>query len=232
MATTTANNNIAFPPPPPQLADFVSAGNEEALRAVQSLAAGESADNSLYLWGEPGCGKTHLLHAAAAAARKDGKRVFMPKNGDMPPPVAALLIVDDVQLLGEDAQIALFDWHNRAVQKGGSLLLAAGVVPPPQLPLRGELAARLSGGLVFRLRALGDGDKRRALAAFAGRHYFNLPPQVADLLLTRLPRDMAGLTAALADLDSFMLAEQKPLTLRRAHSWLASYRPPSSLFAD
>lgn len=223
---------IHFPPPPPQLADFISAGNEEALKAVQSLAAGESAENSLYLWGEPGSGKTHLLQAAAAAARQSGMRVFMPRDGDMPPPVAAFLIVDNVQLLGEESQTALYDWHNRAVQKGGSLLLAAGVLPPPQLPLRGELSARLSGGLVFRLRALGDGDKRRALEGFAGRHYFPLPPEVADLLLTRLPRDMAGLTAALADLDSFMLAEQKPLTIRRANAWLASYRPPPSLFAE
>ncbi|MGI9337400.1 MAG: HdaA/DnaA family protein [Gammaproteobacteria bacterium] len=229
----TATAGIHFPPPPPRLADFISAGNEEALRAVQSLAAGQSAENSLYLWGAPGSGKTHLLRAAAAAAREEyGMRVFMPKNGDVPPPVAAFLIVDDVQLLGEESQTALFDWHNRATQKGGSLLLAAGVVPPPQLPLRGELSARLSGGLVFRLRALGDGDKRQALAGFAGRHYFSLPPEVADLLLTRLPRDMAGLTAALADLDSFMLAEQKPLTIRRANAWLASYRPPPSLFAD
>lgn len=217
---------IHFPAPPPQLADFISAGNEEALRAVRAMTAGESADTSLYLWGGQGSGKTHLLHAAAAAARQNGMRVFMPKDGDMPPPVAAFLVVDDVQSLGEESQIALFDWHNRAAQKGGSLLLAAGVVPPPQLPLRGELSARLSGGLVFRLRALGDGDKRRALEVFAGRHYFPLPPEVADLLLTRLPRDMAGLTAALADLDSFMLAEQKPLTIRRANAWLASYRPP------
>ena len=225
--------NINFPPPPPALEDFVAVGNEEALSAVQAVAKGEPEENSLYLWGEPGSGKTHLLRATAIAARKNGKRVFFPRHGEMPPPVSALLIMDDVQKLHDDEQIALFDWHNRAAQKGGSLLLAAGDAPPSRLQnVRDELAARLAGGLVFRLRSLGDSDKRTALNHFAQRHYFSLPEEVADLLLTRLPRDMAGLTAALADLDSFMLAEQKPLTLRRAGAWLSSYRPPPTLFPE
>lgn len=227
-------NGIRFPPRPPVLADFVSAGNEQALRAVRMLTEKETPqETSLYLWGANGCGKTHLLHAAAAAARENGMRVFFPREGEVPPPVCAMLVIDDVQKLGGEAQIALFDWHNRAAQKGGSALLAAGDSPPPELNnVREELSARLSGGLVFRLRALSDADKRRALARFARRRYFALSQDVAELLLTRLPRDMAALTAALADLDSFLLAEQKPLTARRAGAWLASYRPPPSLFAD
>lgn len=138
----------------------------------------------------------------------------------MPPPLPGVLAIDDVDRLEAAAQTTLLDWHYRATHGSGSYLLLASSLSPAELPLFEELRSRLAAGLVFRLRTLSDTEKRRALVAWAARRGFALPENTAALLLTRLPRNMKSLTAALADLDSFLLTERKPLTLRRVQKWL------------
>ena len=60
----------------------------------------------VYLWGEPGSGRTHLLRAAARAN-------------------PALVTADDVEALDAAAQQALFNAIN-AAREGGAAVLAAG----------------------------------------------------------------------------------------------------------
>ena len=137
----------------------------------------------------------------------------------IPAPFAGLLAADNVDAVSVDGEVALFDWFNRP--RESHFILLAGNCAPRELPLRPELQTRIGGGLMFRLRALSDADKGRALALFAGRRGFALPEDIAELMLARLPRDMAKLTAALADLDAFLAAGGKKLTARAAREWLA-----------
>ena len=137
----------------------------------------------------------------------------------IPAPFAGLLAADNVDAVSADGEVALFDWFNRP--RESHFILLAGNCAPRELPLRPELQTRIGGGLMFRLRALSDADKGRALALFAGRRGFALPEDIAELMLARLPRDMAKLTAALADLDAFLAAGGKKLTARAAREWLA-----------
>ncbi|MGB8433922.1 MAG: DnaA/Hda family protein, partial [Burkholderiales bacterium] len=46
----------------PTLENFVTGRNAAALAAVRTLSA--SSTGVIYLWGQPGCGRTHLLQAA------------------------------------------------------------------------------------------------------------------------------------------------------------------------
>jgi DnaA-homolog protein len=54
---------LAFTHPPPTFDNFVAARNAELLAALRAFAAGETPERVLYVWGEPGAGKTHLLKA-------------------------------------------------------------------------------------------------------------------------------------------------------------------------
>ena len=141
-----------------------------------------------------------------------------------------------MEKLDTASQITLFDWHNHIAANGHASsadnnisILTAGGAPPHILPLRKELATRLAGGLVFRINGQSDTEKRLTLERFANRRSFSLPPEVCDLLLTRLPRDIAGLTSALDDLDTFLLNEQKPLNLKQARLWLEKYQSETPL---
>jgi DnaA-homolog protein len=181
------------PPAAPSLDNFVAGANAEALAAVRALAAGERPEAVVYLWGEPGSGRTHLLRAATRAN-------------------PGLVAADDVETLDPTAQQALFNAIN-AARDGQTAVIATGSAPPAQLTLREDLRSRLAWGLVYQLHAPSDADKAVYLRADAARRGLRLPEEVLAYLLSHLPRDLASLNAVLDALDRYSLASKRPLTL-------------------
>ena len=57
------------PTPEPTLDNFVAGDNAEALLRVRELCAGRLHEAIVYLWGEPGCGRTHMLRTGARSRR-------------------------------------------------------------------------------------------------------------------------------------------------------------------
>jgi len=177
----------------PTFENFVAGANAEALARLKGLAAGELREAIVYLWGEPGSGRSHLLRAAARANPQ-------------------LVVADDVESLDAAAQQRLFSAIN-AAREGQAAVLAAGRLPPAQLALREDLRTRLAWGLVYQLRPLSDADKAAHLRAEAARRGLHLADDVANYLLTRLPRDLASLNRVLDRLDRHSLSRQRPLSL-------------------
>lgn len=181
------------PPPAPDFDNYLAGPNAEALARVRGLAAGSLREAVLYLWGDPGSGRSHLLQAAARAN-------------------PALVIADDVETLDAAAQQRLFAAIN-AARDGGAPVLAAGRAPPAQLALREDLRTRLAWGLVYQLRPPADAEKAVHLKAEAARRGLDLGDDVLRYLLSRLPRDLASLSAVLDALDRYSLATRRPVTL-------------------
>lgn len=177
----------------PSLDNYVAGANAEALERVRALAAGRLPEAIVYLWGEPGSGRTHLLRGAAGLN-------------------PALVIADDVEALDADAQQALFNAIN-AAREGSAPVLAAGNAPPAALSLREDLRTRLGWGLVYQLRPLTDADKATHLRNEAARRGLRLSDEVVGYLLSHLPRDVASLNAVLDLLDRHSLATQRAVTL-------------------
>lgn len=177
----------------PNLDNYLAGANAEALERVRALAAGRLQEAIVYLWGERGSGRSHLLRAAARAN-------------------PSLVLADDVESLDADAQQALFSAIN-AARDGGAPVLAAGNAPPAQLALREDLRTRLGWGLVYQLQPLGDADKALHLRSEAARRGLRLTDEVVWYLLNHLPRDLASLNAVLDRLDRHSLARQRPVTL-------------------
>src|SRR3954467_703955 len=174
-------------------ANFVPGPNREALARVRALAAQTLEERIVYLWGTRGCGRSHLLAAAARANPQ-------------------LVVADDVQVLDQHAQQALFVAINEA-REGGPAVLAAGDAPPAQLGMRPDLASRLAWGLVYQLVPLTDADKAehlKALATARGPLPFDA---VVPCFPRRLPRDLTSLAAVMEVLDRYSLMRQRPLTL-------------------
>ena len=186
----------------PTFENFVPGSNAEALERVRSLAAGRLREAVIYLWGEPGSGRTHLLRAAARAN-------------------PSLATADDVARLDAAGQQALFSAINAARDAHGAVL-AAGDAPPAQLALRDDLKSRLAWGLVYQLRPLSDADKALHLRAEAARRGLELADEVVWYLLNRLPRDLPRLNATLDLLDRYSLSRQRHITLPLVREALAS----------
>jgi DnaA family protein len=182
-----------WPPAAPDFDNYVAGENAEALARVRALAAGSLSETIVYLWGEHGSGRSHLLRAAARAE-------------------PALFVADGVEALDADGQQALFIAIN-AARDGRARVLAAGGAPPARLQLREDLRTRLAWGLVYQLKALSDSDKRAHLRAEAARRGLHLPDEVIGYLLSHLPRDFASLNAVLDLIDRHSLARQRPVTL-------------------
>ena len=124
------------PASPPTLINFIAGHNDEALASLNSAANGTAQSNFIYLWGEAGSGKSHLL----SACKSIGMRV-----------------IDDVHLLNNDAQIDLFNIYNQLKESGGTLI-TAGLHAPNQMRLREDLATRLAWGLVYQLHLYNSQD--------------------------------------------------------------------------
>jgi DnaA family protein len=200
-------------PHQPSLENFVPGRNVQALAALGEAAAGRGAQ-FVYLWGETGCGRSHLL----AAIRPDPPA---PGRVAAYEPQQALYVVDDVHRLDADGQAALFALQNEVRQAPAARLVAAGDRPPAQLALREDVRTRLAWGLVFQLHPLSEPDQAAALKAYAAGRGARVDDELVPYMLTRLPRDMRTLTAVLEALDGYALARQRALTVPLLREWLA-----------
>jgi DnaA family protein len=217
--------------------NYFVARNREAVerlrRVVQSLgSAPHSPASWLYLWGEPGTGKTHLLEAACRAAQERGQAPLYVPLADKADFTTALLedveqvplvCVDDVDAIAGDAtwEAALFALyeHLRAQacpeqgRRGGMLVLAASTSPAAIGFKLADLATRLAAGLVYQLQPLTDAEKIAALRLRAQRRGLEMTEEVANYLLTRFPRDTHSLFSLLDKLDAATLVAQRRLTI-------------------
>lgn len=205
------------PPPAPSLDNFVPGGNAELIGALRRMLSGEEQERFLYLWGEPGCGKSHLLHAIERAFREQGQATaFLSCGSDTAIEsdwaCRHAVAVEDVERLGPEGQVGLFNLYNILREAGGRLLVA-GAHPPTRLPLRKDLVTRLSWGLVYQVRRLSDEEKAQALMRHAGERGMRLPEEAVSYLLAHGRRDLPGLIALLELLDRYSLETQRPITL-------------------
>jgi DnaA family protein len=201
-------------PPAPALDNFVPGRNAELVVALYAVANGASDERFIYLWGAPGSGRSHLLHAVARAARQHGRNAlpFAPDIAVDDIENDALVTADDVHLLNAGAQIALFNLHNR-LRAGRGVLIASGNAAPAQLELRADLATRLGSGLVYRVHELNDEEKGAALRRQAEMRGFSLSQEVARYLLRHARRDMPALLATLDALDRYSLETKRGVTV-------------------
>ncbi len=202
------------PPPAPTFENFVPGPNRAAVEALRALAAGTSAHPVIYLWGEPGSGRSHLLEAFVRAARARGESAALVRSAAQLPPITgrALVALDDIDALDGPAQIRAFDLFN-AVRGLGAAFVAAGRAPPQLAAVREDLRTRLASGLAFELAPLGDADKRAALRSHALARGLTLGDEVVAYLLTRLRRDLGTQLAVLDALDRYSLAHKRAVTL-------------------
>lgn len=198
------------PPQQPSLDNFVVGSNAELLTTLSGFSA-DTAPRALYVWGETGSGRSHLLQAVAALGAST-VQLGSSIPGDLSPADNTLLIIDDVETLSPDAQIALFRCFNDMRLKQLRLLLS-GSTAPLHLPCREDLRTRIGQALIYEVKPLSDSDKASALLYHAAQRGMRVDDHIIDYLLRHGRRDLPSLMAVLDALDQHSLEQQRPVTL-------------------
>lgn len=182
------------PPARPLFENFIVGRNAEAVHSLGLALQGDPSIRFIYLWGESGSGKSHLL----AACESNNPSV---------------ICIDNVEQLDGQAQIDLFNTYNDVRNSADGVLIVAGKAAPTQMQLRDDLATRLAWGLTYQLHPLSDEEKAMALMSHADARGMRLPTEVISYCLRYLQRDLPTLVATIDALDEWSLIMKKPVTV-------------------
>ncbi|ABM02910.1 regulatory inactivation of DnaA Hda protein [Psychromonas ingrahamii 37] len=210
-------------------ASFYPGQNYSVLTQLKNSVVG-LGEPVLYMWGESGSGRSHLLHALCSEVDERGDSVaYIPlrhyqsmtldifENMEQ----VTLVCIDDIEEIAGDEkwEKALFDFYNRWSDNkenrssGASLVFCANHLPK-QLGLKlNDLVSRLEWGACYHLTPLNEEDKLGALQLRAQLKGMKLPVDVGRFLLNRLSRDMNTLLDTLDQLDNASLEAKRKLTI-------------------
>lgn len=178
----------------------------------------------IYLSGNVGSGRTHLLHACCHALTEVGRQsTYIPlrEHALLTPALLEnleqmhLVCLDDLDaIIGLRIwEEAIFHLYNRLTSTGNGLLVSANVAAPGLNFSLADLQSRMGSGLTFHVNELDDSEKMSALVWRAKQRGMHLSQDVSHFLLTRCSRNMPTLLSALDTLDKISLAEQRRLTI-------------------
>lgn len=215
-----------------------------ALNAARRVSAVEPPQfHPLYFRAETGQGKTHLLHAIAAAtlARDPKARIIlMSAEKFMLEFVAAmrandmlsfkarlraadLLLIDDLQfIIGKDStQVELLHTFDEVMTSGGRLIVAADRLPHRLDGIDQRLLSRLAGGLVADIDPPDLALRAEILERKAATLGSDVPLVVLDWIAQTFPRNVRELEGALNKLIAYAALTDGTIDLATAQERLA-----------
>jgi DnaA family protein len=84
----------------PTLDNFVAGRNVELLSVLRQTLPAKQGERGLYIWGETGSGKSHLLQAVVERARASGLSALYARG--KVPDTAQVVAIDDVERLDDE----------------------------------------------------------------------------------------------------------------------------------
>jgi DnaA family protein len=203
----------------PTLDNFLPAGNEATHQHLRLwLGSPRRSPVPIYLHGESGTGKSHLLRGLARGLQDtDEPYGWMDANTQEPPSFDVTwraVLLDNVHRYTSVQQHAAFNWFVQASAAGSNCsVIASGEVAPPHLSLRDDLKSRLGWGDTFKLEALSDAAQREVLKGSAHARGLYLGDEVLDYMSVRFSRDLGNLMQWLDKLDQYALQTKRAITV-------------------
>ena len=203
--------------------DFYPGNNQEIIVQLKQAVIG-TGEQLIFLWGENGHGKSHLLQACCQEAFTHGISAFYldlaattPYNPELFTGLEDFQIVclDNIDKLAgrADWELALFNFFNQHRDHNHRLILSASCAPNNIAFTLPDLQTRINWGLALKIQPLDDSDKIAALTHKAQQMGFDMATQTARFLLTRYDRNLSSLWLMLDKLDKASLAAQHKLTI-------------------
>ncbi|MFE9257370.1 chromosomal replication initiator protein DnaA [Streptomyces sp. NPDC006879] len=214
----------------------IGASNRFAHAAAVAVAeAPAKAYNPLFIYGESGLGKTHLLHAIGHYARslypgtrvryvsseeftnefinsiRDGKGdAFRKRYREMD-----ILLVDDIQFLAskESTQEEFFHTFNTLHNANKQIVLSSDRPPKQLVTLEDRLRNRFEWGLITDVQPPELETRIAILRKKAVQEQLNAPPEVLEFIASRISRNIRELEGALIRVTAFASLNRQPVDL-------------------
>ncbi|SCE15714.1 chromosomal replication initiator protein [Streptomyces sp. IgraMP-1] len=214
----------------------IGASNRFAHAAAVAVAeAPAKAYNPLFVYGESGLGKTHLLHAIGHYARslypgtrvryvsseeftnefinsiRDGKGdSFRKRYREMD-----ILLVDDIQFLAdkESTQEEFFHTFNTLHNANKQIVLSSDRPPKQLVTLEDRLRNRFEWGLITDVQPPELETRIAILRKKAVQEQLNAPPEVLEFIASRISRNIRELEGALIRVTAFASLNRQPVDL-------------------
>jgi chromosomal replication initiator protein len=230
----------------------IGASNRFAHAAAVAVAeAPARAYNPLFIWGESGLGKTHLLHAVGHYAqrlfpgmrvryvsteeftndfinslRDDRKVAFQRRYRDID-----ILLVDDIQFLEgkEGTQEEFFHTFN-TLHNANKQIVVSSDRPPKRLEtLEDRLRTRFEWGLITDIQPPELETRIAILRKKAAQDRLAAPAEVLEFIAARIEHNIRELEGALIRVTAFASLNQQPVDIGLAEIVLRDLIPDSQV---
>lgn len=203
--------------------NYVVGENQQLLFHLKQLSR-HPLNHFVYCYGESGSGRSHLLQACCHEVNLQKRSAFyLPLQHHQQFKTAILedleqfdlVCIDDIDAVIKNRswEEALFHCYNRLRDKQTPLIISA-LIPPQQLSCYlPDLQTRLSSGLVLKIQALSDEDKKITLQLRAANRGIHLTEDVIHYMLRHYSRSMSELFALLDTLDRASLVAKRKITI-------------------
>ena len=201
-------------------AEFIVGNNTSLLKSLQTFT--QSSETILYLWGEIGSGKSHILSAFTKYCGENNKSAVVLTPNDLAQRKNISLIdmfdyicVDDVEKTTADSLLeeSLFHWINEIKQHKKKIILASHISNNSdkwQLP---DLRSRLQSGRTHQIKALNRTKVIEVFIKQAQQKGIKIDSRVSQFLQNNCPMNMHYFSGLLAKLDQITLIEKKQVTI-------------------
>ena len=214
----------------------VGANNQMAHAAALAVAqAPAQAYNPLFIYGNTGLGKTHLMHAIGHAilrANPDARVAYLSTEKFTNEFIQALqensltkfrqryrhvdvLLIDDVQFLAgkERIQEEFFHTFNDLFESGKQVVLSSDRRASEIQKLEARLVSRFEWGLPADIQAPDFETRVAILRTKAASLKFNLPDPILNFIAQNISKNIRRLEGALIKVASYSALTSKPLDL-------------------
>lgn len=203
-----------------ELPNFYWGDNSLLKYQIENLLKLPNEERFIYIWGNSNSGKTHLLQNIASKFTEELSSIYLPLKTIFTFPPACLenleyqnvVLLDDIETIrqNQEWEEGIFHLFNRIRDSKETFLIISGNTPPSKLGLSlPDLTSRLQWGSCFQLKEPSDELKLKILIERAEKKGFDLPPLVAQYLLSHYERHLSSLMEILEYLDIGSLQAQR-----------------------
>ncbi len=219
----------------------VGSSNRFAHAACQAVACQPAiVYNPLFIYGNPGLGKTHLLNAVAKEFRSNfpGRTVVYLKAEDFTNEViegisrgtmanvrekyrtADLFLMDDVQFLaGKNSTQEEFFHTFEALHEAKKQIILTSDRPPKEIAtLEDRLKSRFESGLIADIQPPDLETRTVIIKRKAESLGFEIPDNICEYIATKLKNNIRQLEGAVKKIRAFYLLENKPVNIATAQA--------------
>ena len=174
-----------------------------------------------YFWGDVGSGRTHLLNAALN--RCPGSGIYIPlkemqeigQNVFDNLEIIDVVAIDHIDIISGniDLETSVFHFIDKVILSQSKVIISGRKHPGSQGFNLSDLASRLCSGLLYKVNALDDDEKKKAIIFLSSIKGMNIKVNHLDYIFKYFKRDMKNLIGLLEQLDQVSMSEGKPVTL-------------------